>query len=233
MHSNDVLIYWFFGVVLLILIAAVIVKQIRAQKRTDALRTVAQEIGFYFGGNDWGDQSQVPQTGMALFKRGGGGRFKNIMTGTSAGFKTSLFDYSFSVGGGKSRRTFTQTVAAFSQDLSLSPFEMRPEDFLDRIGDAFVHKDIDFESHSEFSRRYLLRGPEQDNMRQLFTPALRTFLEGLPSEDKWHIEGIGPTLILYRSDVTVGADRIRAFLNETSSIARTFFSSCGLKKRLA
>jgi hypothetical protein len=233
MHNSDVLTYWFFGVVLLILIAAVIVKHIRAQKRTDALQTVAQEIGFYFAGNDWSDQSQAPQTGIALFKRGGGGRFKNIMTGTSAGFRTSLFDYSFTVGGAKSRRTFTQTVAAFSQDLLLPRFDMRPEGFLDRIGDAFVHKDIDFASHPEFSRLYLLRGSEQDSIRELFTPALLTFLEGLPSDDKWHIEGVGATLILYRSDVTVGADRIHAFLDETFSIARTFFSSCGLKKRLA
>jgi hypothetical protein len=164
-----------------------------------------------------------------LFDRGGGGQFKNIMTGASAGFKTSLFDYSFTVGSGKNSHTYTQTVVAFSQELWLPLFEMRPEGFLDRVTDAIVHKDIDFESHSEFSRRYLLRGPEQEKIRELFTPALLTFLEGMPPEDKWHVEGGGATLILYHSDVTVGAEQIRAFLDETSSVARTFFSCCGMK----
>jgi hypothetical protein len=186
--------------------------------------------GFTFEEDDWSDRAQSPQLGTVLFERGGGGRFKNILTGTASGFKTSLFDYSYTVGGSKSSRTYTQTVAAFSQDRRLPRFEMRPEGFVDRIADAVVHKDIDFESHPEFSRRYLLRGSEPEKVRELFTPALLTLLEGVPSEEKWHIEGADSTLILYRSDVTVSAERTRAFLDETSSIARTFFSSCGLEK---
>jgi hypothetical protein len=226
--NNDIF-SWFFGAAVVAVIVGLIVSQIQARRRTAALQATAKEMGFIFEGEDWSDQAQSPQLGTVLFERGGGGRFKNIMSGTAAGFKTSLFDYSYTVGGGKSSRTYTQTVAAFSQDLSLPLFEMRPEGFVDRIADAIVHKDIDFESHPEFSRRYLLRGPEPEKVREFFTPALLTFLEGVPSEEKWHIEGAGTTLVLYRSDFTVNAERTRAFLNETSAIARTFCSSRGLK----
>ena len=40
-------------------------------------------------------------------------------------------------------------------------------------------------------------------------------------------------LILYRSDRISLPDGVRSFLDETSSIARTFFSFCGLKKPTA
>jgi hypothetical protein len=219
---------WFLGIALVAIIG-VIVSQRRAQKRTAALKTLAREMGFSFEGDELSDRGQSPQPGTVLFERGGGGRSKNIMSGAAAGFKTTLFDYSYTVGGGKSSRTYTQTVAAFSQGRPLPRFEMRPEGFVDRIADAVVHKDIDFESHPNFSRCYLLRGPEQEKIRELFTPAVLTFLEGLPTEGKWHIEGAGTTLILYRSDFTVSAERVRAFLDETSAIARTFVSSCGLE----
>jgi hypothetical protein len=229
MHSSDAFTYWFFGIAFVVVV--MIVSQIQARKRTDALRTVAQEIGFTFEGGNWSDQAQALQLGTALFDRGGGRQFKNIMIGASAGFKASLFDYSYTVRGVKRSHTYTQTVAAFSQDLWIPLFEMRPEGFLDRVGDAFVHKDIDFESHRDFSRRYLLRGPDESRIRKLFSPGLLTFLEELPRDNEWHIEGADSTLFVYRSEVKVGADEFPTFLQETSSIVKTFFSSpAGLSK---
>jgi hypothetical protein len=232
MSASNVFLYWFFGITLVLMVAVIVFIKIQARKRTQSLQAAAQDMGFIFEGEDWSDRTQAPQLDAVLFGKGSRQRFVNIMTGAVGGFKTSLFDYSFTVGGGKSSNTLTQTVAAFSQELWLPLFEMRREVFFDRIGDAFVHKDINFDSHPEFSERYLLRGAEQDKIRELFTPALLTFLQGLSPEDKWHIEGVGATLILYRSDVTVGAGEIRPFLDETS-LARTFFGSCGLKKPLA
>lgn len=42
-------------------------------------------------------------------------KYENIMTGDRAGLIVSLFDYSFTVGPGKSQQTCTQTVANFSK----------------------------------------------------------------------------------------------------------------------
>jgi hypothetical protein len=49
----------------------------------------------------------------------------------------------------------------------------------------------------------------------------------------WHIEGCGAMLILYRSDIISLPDGLRSFLDENSSIARAFFSLCGLTKPTA
>jgi|SRR5580658_530607 hypothetical protein len=228
MHSNVRLyfIVGFFAVVIIVML----IGQIQAKRRTKALITLAPAIGFSFEGDNWTDSSRAPRLQTPLFDRGRGQKFRNIMTGQFAGFDTSLFDYWYTTGGGKNSHTWTQTVVAFTQDVWLPVFELRPEGVLDRVADAFTHKDINFDSHPGFSHRYLLRGPEGDRVRELFAPPLLTFLEGLPKEEKWHMEGDGHTLILYRSNVIVSAEEIQRLLDHTSSMARTFFGSCGRAK---
>lgn len=228
MHGN-VNAYFVVGVLAAVVIF-IVIRQIQAKRRTKALIALAPRIGFTFEGDDWSDPTRAPRLQMPLFDRGHGQKFRNIMTGRFAGFDTSLFDYWYTTGGGKSSRTWTQTVVAFTQDLWMPVFELRPEGVLDRVAEVFAHKDIDFDSNPEFSHRYLLRGAEVDRVRELFAPPLLTFLEGLSSGEKWRIEGDGHTLILYRSDAIVSAEEIQPLLEQTSSMAKTFLGSCGRTK---
>ena len=216
--------FWVFAPIIVIAVVFWIVSSTYAKRRAEALQKVAIQIGFRFEGND---QSRATHAGTALFNKGSSRRFRNVMNGVAAGFQTSLYDYSYTISTGKSSSTYTQTVCAFVLEVSLPTFEVRPEGFMDRVVDAFVHKDIDFDSHPEFSRRFVLRGKDEEAIRALFSPALLTFLEALPAERKWHIEGGESTLMFYRSGVRVKPDAIRSFLDETSSIAQTFLSSCG------
>ncbi len=145
------------------------------------------------------------------------------MIGPSGGLETSLFDYMYSQG----KSTVTLTLACFSQDAELPPFELRPEGFFDRLGDAILHNDLDFDSHPEFSRRYHLRTPNEKLTRRLFSPSLMTYFEQIPADKKWHVEASGPTLVLYESRRQVSTANIPNFLSETSSIARTILSNSG------
>lgn len=209
------------------LMAFIIVASVRAaKKRTRELSDAAQQIGFRFVGKPWSGLSLSSQHKMSLLQRTRG-TCTNAMTGTSGPLQVSLFDYTYAMG----KSSVTQTVAAFSQDLPLPPFALRPENVLDRIGDAIVHNDIDFDSHPDFSRRYLLRSPDEANTRKLFTPGLLTYLEQLQAT--WYIEGTGPTFIVYRGGSPVNPSDVPAFLEETCRIARTFFASEGLRKPLA
>jgi hypothetical protein len=222
-----VIYFWIFAFVLVLVIAGVVYARAQARKRTQALEALALQIGFRFQGDDWSDQSPAPQLGTALFNRGSGRRFDNIMTGEYGGFRVAIFDYRYTVNSGKSSYTYSQTVAAFMQQLWLPLFELRPEGFFDKVGDFFVHRDIDFESNPEFSRRYLLRGPEPEKIRALFSPALLSFFEGFAAEDKWHVEGNGTSLLLYRFDAKVAAEQIVSFRDQTAVMAQNFFKSCG------
>jgi hypothetical protein len=197
---------------------------LQARRRTRAMQTAAGQIGFTFEGDEWSDPAQRPKLGTALFQQRNGG-YGNVMTGTAEGLKTSLFDYGFFDPGYKAE----QTVAAFSQELWLPLFELRPDSLSDPVRDPNVSGRIEF----DFAERYVLRGPEEDKIRELFNPALTSALISYTPEDHWHIEGMGTTLILYRFGVKVKADDLPAFLQQTSLIASTFFSLCGLKKPVA
>jgi len=229
MASNEVLLL-FAAVVIVIVAVVVVIGEILARKRTAALQTASQEISFSFVGNTWSQEPYAPRIGTALFGRGRRPRFANIMTGTMSGLQTKVFDYSYTVGSARSSSTHTQTVAAYSQVLWLPHFELRPEGFFDRVGEAFVRLDINFDSFPEFSRRYFLRGTDEDGIRKFFSPALITFLEQLPADEKWHVEGDLTTLVIYRSDATVSPDDLRAFLDKTAAIAAEFFRSPGMMK---
>src|SRR5690349_18582666 len=108
---REVPVLIFGGLAVLAAVIYVIAKR-RNEARTRALEEVAQQLGFLFAG---GDQSQALQVGTALFQRGGGRRFRNIMNGQYANYQTSLFDYSYTINTGKGSSTLTQTVAAYTQ----------------------------------------------------------------------------------------------------------------------
>lgn len=222
--TTPFLLFGFF----LALVVTLIVWGIRyARRRTQEFSQTAQQIGFTFIGNAWRGPVLSSQPRICLFQRTRG-RFSNVMIGSAGGFGVALADYTFQMG----KSTVTYTFALFTLDQPLPPFELRAENIFDRIGDAFVHNDIDFDSHPQFSRSYLLRSPDEAGVRQLFTPSLLTYFEQIPADRKWHVEASQTTLILYRSSGPLRSANIQSFLNETSSIARNVLSAGGLKHQV-
>lgn len=219
------------GIVLVVatlLVAGLILER----RRREALAALALEIGFQYLGKDWGNEA--PQLGAPLFRKGRNREFRNIMAGSASGLPAYLCDYQYVTGGGRSSQTHFQTVAGFTKSGAVMPeFELQPEGVLQKIGDAFVHKDIDFDTHPEFSRRMQLRSPEEQKTRELFSSGLLSYLEGLDPAKKWRIEGTGNTLLLYRGGKRVKPGEVKSFLAETSTIASQFFSFAGSKKTLS
>jgi len=225
MSSRDVIPFVMFGGFFALMAVIITASVLYARKRTRELTEVAQRIGFQFIGKGSGPSfPSQPKISMLQRTRG---RYSNVMTGSSGALQISLFDYAYQMG----KSSVTQTVAAFSQEQPLPPFALRPENFLDRIGDAIVHNDIDFDSNPEFSKRYLLKSPDEAGTRRLFTPSLLTYLEQF--QTNWCVEGTGPLLVVYHSGRAVSPSDLPAFLEETSRIARTFFASDGLRKPMA
>jgi hypothetical protein len=223
-QPNSIFNFWFvgFGLAAAIVIMALAIRQ--ARQRTRDLTALAQQMGFTFAGRNWCGPVLSPNFKMSLLQRARG-RFSDAMTGQIGGFQVGVFDYTY--GNGKS--SVTQTMTCFSQDAELPPFELRPENIFDKIGDAITHNDIDFDSNSEFSRRYHLRSPDEARIRVLFNPGLLAYLEQIPPDKKWHVEASGPSLIIYRHRWPAPAADVPALLNETSAIARTIFDSAGIK----
>ncbi|MGO9084158.1 MAG: hypothetical protein ACLQBK_02950 [Candidatus Sulfotelmatobacter sp.] len=226
MRHFDSVPFLLFGGFIALVVVLIVWGNRYARKRAQDLAEVAQQIGFTFLGKMWSGPVLSPQHRISLLQRTRGG-FNNVMTGSVAGLQAALFDYTYPEGKGSA----TQTLGAFSQDLQLPAFELRTENVFDRIEEAFAPRDIDFDSHREFSKRFFLRSPDEAATRELFTPALLTYFEQMPADKKWHIEGSGTTLMIYRWRGPLPASEIRSFLEETSTIARTVLGAGGLKNR--
>lgn len=196
-----------------------------SRKRTQALQDASVMIGFTFGGEEWPDKGRAPLLETELFGKGHSRQARNIMMGSGGGLRISLFDYAYTVGTGKNRQTYTQSVASFSKDgASLPYFALRSANALSGALDAVAHKNIHFEAAPEFARRYVLRGALPEKVEELFTPGLISFAEGLDAREKWHIEGAGDALFVYRAAKKVAPEKLRDFLDQTSAIGTGFFS---------
>jgi hypothetical protein len=233
MHAFVVVPDWlpFAGGAVVVLAMLLAISAARARKRSEAISRVALEMGFSFEGDKWSDPGRSQDLTTGLFRKGSARTFRNIMTGNSGGLPASIFDYSFVTSDGKTSHTTAQTVATFSKTrLALPEFELAAAGILQKIGDAITHKNIQFDSHPDFSKRYQLRSPDGDRTRELFTPGLLSHLEGLDPQKKWRLEGMGQTLIVYRSGKRVDPTELRPFLDEAGALATSFFTLAGIAK---
>jgi hypothetical protein len=216
----------FVGIGIVVLVAVLAISVYFSRKRTQAMSSAAMAMGFNFEGND---ASKVPHPTTTLFTKGSGKAFRNIMTGRASGMAITLFDYSYVVSDGRNAKTHAQTVGGFSRNGVLMPeFAMNPKGIMGKITDVLSHKSINFESNPEFSRRYQVRGPEQERTREVFTPALLTFLESLDPKKNWSVEGAGDTIMAFRANKRVQPEELRTFFEESSSVASSFFSLSGV-----
>ena len=101
---------------------------------------------------------------------------KNIMYGEANGIKAAVFDYVFVTGYGKHRSMHNQASRISTANLSIPYFSLRPE-VHDEDFPAFGYQDIDFGQRPEFSKQYLLRGPDEQAIRRSFNDRLLSFFE--------------------------------------------------------
>jgi len=221
-ESGDALLkFSLIALGLLVFVGLLVVLSIRFERlRSEALQKVARRLDLRFTADV--DSSAIDRfKGMHLFSRGHGRHIKNVMQGTPDQDEVSIFDYRFRTGGGKNSRTIQQTVVALrSKTLDLPKFELRPEGFLHRIGDALGFKDIDFDSHPEFSKAYFLRGASERHVRELFDDAL---LEFFADRRSICIEGWDDQLVFYRQPSRrAKPEEVQQLMEEALEVFRPF-----------
>ena len=216
---------WFRNLVLPAgLVAAVWLFQwLWARRRRDFISDVANRLGLTFEAKDWGTRSSGPQLESRHFAQGYGQSFRNSMSGEREGLSVSFFEHVIS-----GRSVHTDTIASFTQSIFLPEFALAQQDVLNKLGDAALHRQIDFSSDPAFSERFRLLGADENRVRELFTPDLREFLGGI--EPGWRIEGSGHTLVMYQNGYVVKPEEFADFVDATTEIAKNFFSHCHLKK---
>lgn len=210
-----------FVVSILAFISLLVWAAIRAaQRRIAQIRQVAEAMGFAF-------HESIPDTGLAqwtgalpLFHQGHSRRADCVLIGEIAGQPVVLMDYTYVIGSGKGSASHPQTVAIFTQGgRGLPDFDLSPENLFHKIGQVFGYQDIDVESNEEFSRRYLLRGPDESAVRAAFGPEVVAFLAAQPG---WSIQAREGRLAVFRADHRAKPPTFPAFLADALRIAGTF-----------
>ena len=166
-----------FGGVLAVIGVVVAIGFWMDRLRRDALKAIAEELGlpFYPDGFD-GALQDVGH--FKLFTTGRAKKMTKAILAESEGTSLCIFDYQYTVGHGKHSHTHRQTVAAVrSPGLQMPDFAIKNEGFFNKLGSLVGMQDIDFESHPNFSKMFLLTGSNEEAVRKLFRPALLEYFE--------------------------------------------------------
>jgi hypothetical protein len=202
------------------LFAAIAIYSWQKQKeRTRQLQLTASQLG-------WSFSAAAPLNMIAglerfaLFNQGHDKRIKNFMYGNASGVKAAVFDYVYVTGSGKNRQAHYQSVVYLEPSyLSVPFFSLRPEGLLYKIFTAFGYQDIDFGQRPEFSRQYILRGPDEPAIRRTFNDGLLSFYENYSGTCT---DGGGNQLFLFRGSYRFQPHEIQSYVGLGLSVLNLF-----------
>ncbi len=191
----------------------------KEKERTRQLQLLASQMGWSFAA----DAPLNMIAGLeqfALFDSGQGKRITNFMYGQASGTKTAVFDYAYTTGSGKNRQTHRQSVVYLEPNsLNLPHFSLRPEGLISKILTAFGYQDIDFGQRPEFSRQYILRGPDEAAIRRTFNDALLSFYEANPGTCT---DGGGNQLFVFRGGYRFQPQEIQQYVGLALQVLNLF-----------
>jgi hypothetical protein len=105
----------------------------------------------------------------------------------------------------------------------LPSFVLFPESFFSKLGKLFGGTDINFPEAPVFSKKYILRGPDEAAIRALFTPGLLQFLE--QQQRPLSIDAAGETLFAHRTSRRAKPEEFEAYIAEGKQILAKFFEA--------
>lgn len=142
------------------------------------------------------------------FDRGHSRRSSNLISGAIGEIQWEMFDYRYTVGSGKNRRTYRCGIVAAMAPLAFPFLRIRGESVFDKMAAIVGFDDIDFESE-EFSQRYHVKCEDRKAAYDLIHPQMMEYLLSLPSFG-WQL--LGPVILIQQSS-TFSADALPAVMS--------------------
>lgn len=180
------------------------------KKRTEKMMVLVASLGWTFRKEAAAaDQTLIADSHLAT--QGRNRKIFNVIE-LPAAERSYLFDFQYWLGpNSQNSTTAVMTIARFQSDklLTVPPFVLRPENLGDKVMAAVGWHDINFPEHPVFSKKYLLRGQDEEAVRQFFTSDIITFFEQDPG---WFVEVSGDRLFAYREGHIPKPEEISGFL---------------------
>ena len=155
-----------------------------------------------------------------LMQVGRGRSGSNVIVANTEALSLTFFDYRYTVGSGKNRSTSRQSVVLIqSPSLCLPQFVLSPESWIHRIGQLFGLNDINFEADPEFSKRYLLKGASEEQLRDFFTTERRKALMNISAPQ---IQTATDGFIFFRRSQRVQPAELKVLMEEAFQLHSLF-----------
>jgi len=149
----------------------------------------------------------------------------NCLKGTFKDSNVSweIADVTFNEGNAFTAETFNTTLMILNLNKKLPTFTMEKEGVLGNIFDrvmAFTgYKDIDFEMYPNFSKKFLLKGENESEIRSFFTDEIIHFFE---NHQIYHLESNGESLVIFDKIKLARTDETIAFIEYGKELASLF-----------
>ena len=179
------------------------------KKRIEGFEQEAEAMGLNFTQQP-ADSFMAHYGHFKLFNRGRRRGVSNLIEGDSGDVTLRIFDYKFTTGSGKQTRHHVQTIASLkSSQLNIPSLTIHPEGFLSRVGSKMGFQDIDFDSHPTFSKMFVLKGDNEEAIRNFLTPAALEYFE---AHQGISLEASGDTLFFYNPNRRIKPEEIKDLL---------------------
>lgn len=149
-------------------------------------------------------------------------RKSNCLKGTFKGLDVSweIADVTFSEGAAFTAETFNTTLMVLKLNKKIPIFTMEKEGVLEKLFDRVMaytgYKDIDFEMYPDFSKKFLITGNEESEIRSFFTDKMIDFFE---NHQIYHLESNGEALIIFDKIKLARTDETIAFIDYGKDLA--------------
>jgi len=192
--------------------------------RTEFLSGLAKQLQLGFNKAD--DERILGYLkGFGLFRRGSSKKMYNILSYTDEDLSEKyFFDYEYTIRTNNSKKTYRQSVFFLnSKNLYIPSHKLKPEHFGHMIQKKlFGMIDIDFVGFPVFSKNYLLKGDDEELIRDSYSDDI---LKYFSENTGWTVEGVNYFLIMYFSKKLVKQSHYHLFLRECETIGDFFIRS--------
>jgi hypothetical protein len=210
--GEENLVWVFLILGLGIMVVSLVYNAWAGKKRKEALQLIAAEMGYSFAPEDKDFNAQLGSSAPSeILSKGRSPKAYNILRGQRRDAQTAVFDYKYTTGSGRSSQTHHLTLVLLTlEQAELVPFNVRGRGFFDKVAAKFGQKEISFESAPEFSKKYLVKGDDEEAVRRLFSPTVLSLFE---QQNNLSCEAVENRLLVFRPDRTVKPEDLHDFLD--------------------
>lgn len=173
--------------------------------RQEKLKEFAKEINWKFKTNSIFKAPRLEN--FPFFERKTIDHAYNVFSGNFEDVELKVMDVEFYEGELYARESHKLTVLTFSLPYEIPTFRLDKERIFDRIAGLAGFQDINIPGHEDFSKRFLLKGTNEEEIIEFFSNRLVLFFESHPY---FHLECDGSSILIFKSQRLATISEVKA-----------------------